>query len=58
MGKQRIKPNYRRRLLRLPDLDHCQAAWVSRRQLVERSAKLRSPATCLCKLSSEKSSLP
>jgi len=23
MGKQRIKPNYRRRLLRLPDLDHC-----------------------------------
>ncbi len=23
MGKQKIKPNYRRRLLRLPDLDHC-----------------------------------
>jgi site-specific recombinase XerD len=23
MGKQRVKPNYRRRLLRLPDLDHC-----------------------------------
>ena len=23
MGKQRIKPNYRRRVLRLPDLDHC-----------------------------------
>jgi hypothetical protein len=23
MGKQRIKSNYRRRLLRLPDLDHC-----------------------------------
>ena len=23
MVKQRIKPNYRRRLLRLPDLDHC-----------------------------------
>jgi hypothetical protein len=22
MGKQRIKPNHRRRLLRLPDLDH------------------------------------
>ncbi len=22
MGKQRIKPNYRRRVLRLPDLDH------------------------------------
>ncbi len=23
MGKKRIKPNYRRRVLRLPDLDHC-----------------------------------
>src|SRR6266853_2883454 len=26
MGKHRIKPNYRRRLLRLPDLDHCKRA--------------------------------
>jgi hypothetical protein len=26
MGKQRIKPNYRRRLQRLPDLDHCKRA--------------------------------
>ena len=26
MGKQTIKPNYRRRLLRLPDLDHCKRA--------------------------------
>ena len=26
MGRQRIKPNYRRRLLRLPDLDHCKLA--------------------------------
>jgi hypothetical protein len=26
MGKQRIKPNYRRRVLRLPDLDHCKMA--------------------------------
>ena len=26
MGKQKIKPNYRRRLLRLPDLDHCKLA--------------------------------
>src|SRR5437763_16316172 len=26
MGKQRIKPNYRRRTLRLPDLDHCKLA--------------------------------
>jgi hypothetical protein len=26
MGKQRIKPNYRRRALRLPDLDHCKTA--------------------------------
>jgi hypothetical protein len=23
MGKQRMKPNYHRRVLRLPDLDHC-----------------------------------
>ena len=23
MGKQKVKPNYRRRSLRLPDLDHC-----------------------------------
>jgi site-specific recombinase XerD len=26
MRKQRIKPNYRRRVLRLPDLDHCKTA--------------------------------
>ena len=26
MGQQRIKPNYRRRVLRLPDLDHCKLA--------------------------------
>jgi hypothetical protein len=26
MGKQRIKPNYCRRVLRLPDLDHCKLA--------------------------------
>jgi hypothetical protein len=26
MGKPRIKPNYRRRVLRLPDLDHCKLA--------------------------------
>ena len=26
MGKQKIKPNYRRRVLRLPDLDHCRLA--------------------------------
>jgi site-specific recombinase XerD len=26
MGKKKIKPNYRRRVLRLPDLDHCKAA--------------------------------
>jgi site-specific recombinase XerD len=26
MGKQRIKRNYHRRLLRLPDLDHCKRA--------------------------------
>src|SRR5213082_834234 len=26
MGKARVKPNYRRRVLRLPDLDHCKRA--------------------------------
>jgi site-specific recombinase XerD len=26
MGKHRIKPNYHRRVLRLPDLDHCKSA--------------------------------
>ena len=26
MGKPRIKPNYGRRVLRLPDLDHCKSA--------------------------------
>jgi len=26
MGKHRIQPNYRRRVLRLPDLDHCKSA--------------------------------
>ena len=26
MHKKRIKPNYRRRVLRLPDLDHCKLA--------------------------------
>jgi len=26
MGKHRIKPNYRRRVMRLPDLDHCKLA--------------------------------
>jgi hypothetical protein len=26
MGKQKAKPNFRRRVLRLPDLDHCKLA--------------------------------
>ncbi|HLM83382.1 MAG TPA: hypothetical protein VK302_22485 [Terriglobales bacterium] len=26
MGKQKVKPNYRRPVLRLPDLDHCKTA--------------------------------
>ena len=30
MGKQRIKPNYRRRVLRLPDLDQCKLAVLNR----------------------------
>src|SRR5713101_480560 len=29
MGKQRIKPNYRRRVLRLPDLDHSKTALLN-----------------------------
>jgi integrase len=29
MGKHRIKPNYRRRVLRLPDLDHCKLAMLN-----------------------------
>lgn len=29
MGKQRIRPNYRRRGLRLPDLDHCKLALLN-----------------------------
>ena len=28
MGKQKVKPNYRRRVLRLPDLDHCKAPFL------------------------------
>ena len=35
MGKQRIKPNYRRRLLRLPDLDHCKRASPASRRVYE-----------------------
>jgi hypothetical protein len=30
MGKHRIKPNYRRRVLRLPDLDHCKLAVLNK----------------------------
>src|SRR5215468_10569845 len=37
MGKQKIKPNYRRRVLRLPDLDHCKSAVLN---------SLGSPASC------------
>jgi hypothetical protein len=29
MGKQRVKPSYHRRSLRLPDLDHCKRAVLS-----------------------------
>jgi hypothetical protein len=28
-GKPKVKPNYRRRLLRLPDLDHCKRAVIN-----------------------------
>ena len=37
MGKRRVKPNYRRRVLRLPDLDHCKSAVLN---------SLGSPASC------------
>jgi hypothetical protein len=30
MGNPRIKPNYRRRVLRLPDLDHCKTAVLNK----------------------------
>ena len=30
MGKKRIQPNYRRRTLRLPDLDHSKLAVLNR----------------------------
>src|SRR5437660_10306501 len=30
MGKHKVKPHYRRRLLRLPDLDHCKRAVLNR----------------------------
>ena len=42
MGKPRSKPNYRRRVLRLPDLDHCKSAvlnslgWAFNRTVVVR----------------------
>jgi hypothetical protein len=50
MGKPKIKPNYRRRSLRLPDLDHCKRAVLnslgspaSRRVY---GAEFRGPAMC------------
>ena len=41
MGKHKIKPNYRRRVLRLPGLDHCKLAvlnslgWPASRRVYE-----------------------
>jgi hypothetical protein len=29
MGKPKVKPNYRRRVLHLPDLDHCKTAVIN-----------------------------
>ena len=42
MGKPRVKPNYRRRVLRLPDLDHCKTAVLN---------SLGSPASCTSTIS-------
>lgn len=53
MGKHRVKPNYRRRLLRLPDLDHCKRAVLHRRTLTPHRTQradflaLRSPVCFL-----------
>lgn len=38
MGKQKVKPNYRRQLLRLPDLDHCKRVLNSLRSAASRPA--------------------
>jgi hypothetical protein len=42
MGKQRIKPNYRRRVLRLPDLDHWSDTSSSQALNPSSSMRLRS----------------
>jgi len=56
MGKHRIKPNYHRRVLRLPDLDHCKVAVLNslfaslaprlriRHRSVHRMVLLRAPS--------------
>jgi hypothetical protein len=44
MGKQRIKPNYRRRVLRLPDLDHCKLAVLNSSAREPRAAFTSTPS--------------
>ena len=41
MGKQRSKSNYRRRVLRLPDLDHCKLQRKYMEQLLATNLPLR-----------------
>src|SRR5208337_2087188 len=45
MGKQRIKPNYRRRVLRLPDLDHCKTAVLNSLGSPARAESTSTPST-------------
>src|SRR5215469_16146732 len=47
MGKPRSKPNYHRRVLRLPDLDHCKAA------VLNNLGSPDDPAGCLFRMCSE-----
>jgi hypothetical protein len=41
VGKHRIKPNYRRRMLRLPDLDHYKLAVLNPRLAFNRIVVMR-----------------
>jgi hypothetical protein len=51
MGKQRIEPNYRCRVLRLPDLDHCKLAVLNNLGSPARAASMNgSLLRLLCRL--------
>jgi hypothetical protein len=45
MGKHRIKPNYSRRVLRLPDLDHCKLAVLNSLGSPARAGFMSTPST-------------